>query len=229
MKINKKGLSIFIGILCLFQAVAWGQTISIVPNSVQNTRFFIDHFQVKRPGLSINGFDNGGNNSYGYGLKQVLNRLYAGGDSLELATYNEIVSFSATDIINPSGNVDKINNNSQYLQSRAFIALSQYIIHKNGVIQSIPGADSTTNYSNAIIRLRDALIEPASWYLATTTGEDEVKTTRSVENYARAVDLYLALENAYGLWDVPDYDDPNSDTLLTSSQKETVLWANASF
>ncbi len=77
--------------------------------------------------------------------------------------------------------------------------------------------------------MRDALIEPASWYLATTTGEDEVKTTRSVENYARAVDLYLALENAYGLWDVPDYDDPNSDTLLTSSQKETVLWANASF
>ena len=62
-----------------------------------------------------------------------------------------------------------------------------------------------------------------------THSSDEVKWTRTIENYARALDLYLALENAYKFWDEPDYDDTNSDTLLTSSQKETVLRANTSF
>ncbi len=199
MKICGKGLGIAIGMLCLFQGIVWAQTVSNVPPSASNTRFYTDHFLVKRPGLSINGFDNGGNNSHGYGLKQVLNLLYAGGDSLEHATYDNIVAFSNDKIYDPQGDINQINNNSQNLQSRAFVALSQYILFKNGITNPVDNIP-ISNYSIAITRLRDALLEPGNWYLATTTGVDMVKTTRSVENYARAVDLYLALENAYTKW-----------------------------
>ncbi len=107
MKVCGKGLGIAIGMLCLFQGVVWAQTIDSIPNSVQNIRFYTDHFPVKRPGLSINGFDNGGDDSHGYGLKQVLNLLYAGGDSLEFADYDNIVSYSKAQIGNPNGDVGK--------------------------------------------------------------------------------------------------------------------------
>jgi len=52
------------------------QTSLNVPNNVKNTRFYSDVFNVKRPGLSINGFDDGGNHSKGYGLRQILEMLY---------------------------------------------------------------------------------------------------------------------------------------------------------
>ena len=38
-------------------------------------------------------------------------------------------------------------------------------------------------------------------------GKDRVQWTRSFSNFARALDLYLALENAYLHFDHPDYDD----------------------
>ncbi|HKI46035.1 MAG TPA: hypothetical protein VKA08_11950, partial [Balneolales bacterium] len=218
------------GMLCLFQSYALGQTITDVPSSVKNTRFYTDHFPVKRPGLSVNGFDNGGNDSCGFGLKQILNNLYNGSsydDSLGLSTYKKIVTNSVSEIGNPNENGTQIDNNSQYLQCRAFVALSYYVLYKNGVTQPVPGTTKSISYSavsTAIENLKSALLEPDNWYLATTTGEDEVHMTRSVENYARAVDLYMALENAYKYYNNITTDDFNAPELLDKSQKEQVLY-----
>ncbi|HKI46472.1 MAG TPA: hypothetical protein VKA08_14180, partial [Balneolales bacterium] len=229
MRVHVIGLGIAIGMLCLFQSYTLGQTITNVPHDTINTRFYTDHFLVKRPGLSINGFDNGGNDSHGFGLKQILNILYNGSggsydDSLEINTYDKIVLDSRPDIINPNGNYGRINTNSQYLQSRAFVALARYILFKNGITRQVTDTVTAFDYTTAITRLHDALLEPASWYLATTTGEDEVKMTRSVENYARAVDLYLALENAYKYYNHITTDDFDAPELLDKSQKKQVLY-----
>ena len=47
-----------------------------------------------------------------------------------------------------------------------------------------------------------------------TDRNDYVKNVKSFENIARAIDLYLALENAYKQWDQAEWNDTNSTTLL---------------
>ncbi|HKJ31088.1 MAG TPA: hypothetical protein VKA34_04630 [Balneolales bacterium] len=51
------------------------------------------------------------------------------------------------------------------------------------------------------------------------TSDDPVKWTRSVDNYARAIDLYLALENALGYFDENDYTETGTSRLLSKIQK----------
>jgi len=56
--------------------------------------------------------------------------------------------------------------------------------------------------------------------------KDPVHYTRTIDNYARALDLYLALENAYNFYggaDQTEYDDPNSTVLLSTTQKKAVM------
>lgn len=63
-------LLIFIGMTPL---LIKAQVITTVPPTVANDRYFDEIFsQMKRPGLSIIGFDNGGNHSKGYGLKPII-------------------------------------------------------------------------------------------------------------------------------------------------------------
>jgi len=136
-----------IGMLCLF--FPWtlpAQTTLNVPNNVKNTRFYSDVFNVKRPGLSINGFDDGGDHSKGYGLKQILEILYNGSaDQRMVNTYDKIVDISNKDLKDPfntpGGNsLSIVNNNSNILQCRAFVALARYVLYKNGITGQIPGA-----------------------------------------------------------------------------------------
>jgi len=93
-------------IMWVIPAVTLGQTFNSMPNNTINTRFYKDVFRaggpydygnytIKHPGLTLNGFDNGGNNSHGYGLKQVLQILYnKGQDPLMETNFNQIVSTS---------------------------------------------------------------------------------------------------------------------------------------
>jgi hypothetical protein len=51
--------------------------INDVPPNEINNRFLNDVISdLNRPALSIVGFDNGGDHSKGYGLKQILNQVY---------------------------------------------------------------------------------------------------------------------------------------------------------
>lgn len=75
--------------------------------------------------------------------------------------------------------------------------------------------------------MKSAFLEPADWLLANSDHNgDQVHWTRTVDNYARALDLYLALENAYDFYggaDQTEYDDPNSTVLLSTTQKKAVM------
>lgn len=51
-------------VMCVIPVTVLSQNIT-VPTSTKNTRFYSDIFNIKRPGLSINGFDNGGDNAHG--------------------------------------------------------------------------------------------------------------------------------------------------------------------
>lgn len=104
-------------ILCAIPAVTVGQTFNLMPSDTINTRFFTDVFdhtdpssgvtQMKHPGLTINGFDNGGDNSHGYELKQILQILYnKGEDTLMEGSYNQIVTTSRQSIVNPASTSD---------------------------------------------------------------------------------------------------------------------------
>ncbi|HKI46043.1 MAG TPA: hypothetical protein VKA08_11990, partial [Balneolales bacterium] len=75
-------------VLCMIPIIVLGQTFDLMPPSTVNDRFRVDAFQysntslgyypVKHPSLTLNGFDNGENNSHGYGLKQILQIAYQG-------------------------------------------------------------------------------------------------------------------------------------------------------
>jgi hypothetical protein len=150
--------------LCIYSMtgveIAFGQTWNL-PDNRKNTRFYNDIFTIKRPGLSINGFDDGGNHSKGYGLKQILEMLYNGSaDPLMVDTYNKIVGISKQpldDPFNSNNPLNSVNLNSNILQSRAFVALARYVLYKNGITAQIPGATQTApSHEVALADLKQA-------------------------------------------------------------------------
>jgi len=201
-----------------------------------NHRFYRDVFHMKRPGLSVNGFDNSGDNSHGYGLKQIIELLYSG-DATEQKTFQDIVTSSGHAIKGPNYggsdsqySIGQVQNNSTILENKALVALVLYILHKNSVSSPIPGTGlSPDNYETYIDDLHNDLLEPAVWYAVYGNGDGKgdddnpVKWTRSVDNYARAIDLYLALENAFGYYGESDYTETGSSRLLSKAQKYNLL------
>ena len=79
----------------------------------------------------------------------------------------------------------------------------------------------------ALSDLKSAFLKPEDWLLANANHKgDQVKWTRTVGNYARALDLYLALENAYDFYggsDRVEYNDENSTVLLSKTQKKQIM------
>ena len=194
-----------------------------LPNATPNQRFYADQFEVVRPALTLRDFDSPtplGGLSYGYGLKQVLEEAYAGIDDPEdlvSPVYIEIIRTSNAELEDPQnpplgkGARTVINDNSAVTQSRAFVALATYVLEENGYTaddyQITPGPPDPTSelyvpsHAEALAKLKAALLSPPGGDLFADDGDpygsDRVKWTRSFANLARAVDLYLALENAY--------------------------------
>lgn len=163
-----------IGIVCLFLPFKLFAQVQLdsIPDNNQNTRFYNDVFNIQRPGLSLNGFDDGGNHSKGYGLKQILEMLYGGtADQIMVDTYNKIVQISKQPLVDPfnsSGNpLNIVNGNSNILQCRAFVALTRYVLYKNGITAQIPEATQTApSHSIALSDMKDAFLKPEDWLLA---------------------------------------------------------------
>lgn len=222
--------------LCLIVCMIFIQKVqaqvSNIPTDHSNTRFYSDIFSISRPALSVIGFDNNGDNSHGYGLKQILNRLYDQGSysqsaiDLMVGNYDKIVATSKNLLTDPFNDPQRsklsaVNRNSNILQCRAFIALARYVLYKNGITAQVDGtSNNAKSYNDAIADLRSAFLEPEDWLLANSSHKDDpVKWTRTIGNYSRALDLYLALENAFDYYGESLYDS----RLLTQTQKQEVM------
>ena len=216
----------------LLASTASAQTCNVsltdVPASVRNTRGSSDWLVVQRPGLTLNGFDCGDNCADGLGAKQVIERAFENpGDSKYDRPFNEMVNLynrhEEYDAL--AFGEESVKRNSQHLQSYAFVALATYLLEKNGIdpTESEPcGIFALPPHHEAMDRLTDALGNPASW-LIPNVGQplsDAIKWVSTMQNIARAFDLYLALENAYA-----HYGDEDSARLFPSPQKTIVVTA----
>jgi hypothetical protein len=202
--------------------------------------------EIVRPALSIRGFDSStlpGGTNHGYGLKQILEE-YLSEDERYVDIFEEnIIPEADMDLVTPTGSLkDKrqdLNKNSRITQSRAFVALATYILEENGY-----GAESQSafgkSHGQALQELNDALLNPPggnhmaldlvtddnSTKLqnakniaidALNDGLDPVKFNTSLANIARAIDLYLALENAY------DHYGDSMTALLSEQERNDFL------
>ena len=115
-----------------------------VPPNERVGRFFADRFDIYRPALTLRGFDSAvlpSGTDYGYGLKQVIERIYDTSYEDHLLVrrvYEKIVQESKGVLVNPfsaSAGQDRreaINKSSRITQSRAFVALATYVMEQNG-------------------------------------------------------------------------------------------------
>lgn len=197
---------IFFGcLLGLFLATsAMGQVISDVPPNEPNNRFLDDASIISmRPGLSIAGFSNEDGN--GLGLQQILNNALESENSQAFESVSKILD-KAKDPISLNPDVGQIEFTSNVVQYRAFEALASLILEQNDVTSGESNSTYGLNireHSEVIAELTNALI--------TLSGNDKLvrklpgdqlfddylNAIRSYNNMARALDLYLAIENAY--------------------------------
>jgi hypothetical protein len=164
----------------------------------------VDLHQLRRPALSLTGFDNthtGYIASHGLGLKQVLEKRYNEADPLIVPVFDRLISLSHSEQGNPlmyENIVDRRNQldvNTAILQGRAFEALATFVLASNGIDVTELGLKA---HHEAMTRLKAALVAPPGRILiAGPVVDDYVKYSRSISNVGRALDLYLALENAY--------------------------------
>lgn len=228
MKIQKSLL--FTVHLLLFPVIlsvaspGFGQVVSDVPENRRNSRFLDDPPIVSmRPSLSISGFSNEGSGSLG--LQQILNAAMESTGSAEYETLANILNKSKEGFsLNPG--IDQVEVTTNILQYLAFEALVSVVLEQNG----IPADESDQTYglnvrthSEVIEELTDALLKLAEndKLVRKLPGEnpftDYLDALRSYNNTARAIDLYLAVENAY------QYYNLDEDPLLDEKEKITLM------
>jgi hypothetical protein len=124
-----KKLLFILGFLC-FSGVSLAQiTLTNLPSTTGNTRFFSEiHSNIKRPGLSVIGFDNGGNDQFGYGLEQVIENIYNGSDEI---IFEEILDIAKTSITSTPTSSGQAETNGNILQYAAFEALVALVLEEN--------------------------------------------------------------------------------------------------
>ena len=201
-------------------------TLTHLPPDAGNARFFRDAYPVQHPSLSLNGFDcrdAGGTCAHGLGLKQVLEKAYADRDPLVLPVLRELIRLATDDgYISAPASYGQVRTNTSRLQARAFVALAAYVLHENGydptvLRPALPAPDV------AIRDLRAALLDGDSWTIHGAMEPDAMKWATPATNVARALDLYLALENAFRHYDSAAYADPQASVLITKREKASVL------
>lgn len=197
-----------------------GQVVTDVPPNEPNSRFLNESPGISmRPGLSVAGFSNDGEN--GLGLQQILNEAFESKNSPAFESVSVILNKAKESIsLNPgSGQVTATTNILQY---RAFEALASLILEQNGVSS---GESNSTYGLN--IRNHSSSISDLTNAFRTLTGNDKLvqknsddprfddylNAIRSYNNMARTIDLYLAIENAY------QYFELNESPLLTQQEK----------
>ncbi len=217
------GIAMLLSPLALAPVPALAQTqmvvIDCLPPWKINDRFG-EMTLIKHPSLSLNGFDCGTNCNIGYGLKQILEGVYGNKDKQDTEikdVFGKMVNLATKSL--ESGQIDE---NSVILQSRGFIALASYVLENNDydpakLMPSLPSAKIAVN------NFRTALLQYNMWKMNKTITDDGVKWTASVTNVARAIDFYLALENAYEHYDTREYSTFGSRQLLDIGDKFRIM------
>ena len=200
-------------------ALAQTQTVVIdcLPPWETNNRF-LESTRIKHPGLSLNGFDCGNNCAIGYGLKQVLEGVYGKEINSEIKdVFEKMISLASKPL-----KFGQIDNNSAILQSRGFVALTSYVLENNDYNPTIlnPVLPSATV---AVNNFRTALLKNNMWEMNKDITDDGVKWTESVTNVARAIDFYLALENAYKHYNIDEFKDKKSNALFSQLEKDNIM------
>lgn len=209
----------------IFYAIpTFGQVVTDVPPNEPNNRFLNDPSIVTmRPGLSAAGFSNEG--SGGLGLQQILNNAMESTGSPEYNTVSNILS-KAKESISPDPQISQIEAATNRLQYLAFEALASFILEQNGV----SSAESRQIY-DLDFREHTAVLAQLKTDLVSLTAnnklvrklpgdepfDDYLNSIRSYNNLARAIDLYLALENAY------QHFGGNNALLLNENEKIALM------
>jgi len=209
-------------------------SLSDLPAWEGNDRFYNDVIsEVKHPSLTLNGFDSGAPGG-GFSLKQVLEEVYSSSaDSSVKIVYSKIIGLAANNADfhpSPSSRSDIIEN-TRRMQARAFMALVTYVMKRNGEgdeLESLP--DNIETPDKAADRLRSALTNTDAWRIVKSWKADGVKWSTVLENMARTLDLYLALENAYCYYGdqghTPSQQEctgASNDRLLSKAQKKSAF------
>ena len=137
----KHAIGVFFLFLLTITGTTLGQTVTTVPSDSGNNRFGTEYFSVIRPGLSLNGFDNTGDEDKGLGLKQVLNLALAG-DTYINGKLDKIFETSKVNLIMNNPSDDDIYENSRIAQYTAFEALASYVLEHTTASTSL--RDSTS-------------------------------------------------------------------------------------
>ncbi|MBX2821654.1 MAG: T9SS type A sorting domain-containing protein [Rhodothermaceae bacterium] len=179
-------------------------TLDTMPASVVSQPDY-DLHGLRRPALSIVGFDNtepGYSPAYGLGLKQVLDLYYNQSDPLVVPVFDRLIALAHLDQTSPYEFDDigdrrvQLDQNTAILQGRAFEALVTLVMELNG---ENPEDFGLRSHEAAMLALRDAFTDPAGGVLINGDDiiDDIVKFGRSIGNVARAIDVYMAIENSY--------------------------------
>ena len=231
----------------LFTSATHAQSISLtdLPPDTYNNRFeYEDALKNKifRPVLSVRGFDSdrfGDNGSYGLGLKQVLERVYNQNNSNAELAFIELIDEAgqSLNLSNFDGSRSQVEHNARVLQARAFVALVTYVLEQNGIDIASLNANNPDitlpNHAQALSDFREAWDTQSvsfPFIIMSRTADDRnadvMKWSRSIMTFARAVDFYLALENAYdhyGGSGRQEYNSKQSTTLLDESDRAQLI------
>jgi hypothetical protein len=176
----------------------------------------------------MNGFDCGYECGSGLGLKQVIEKEYVDvAQSVDQVFPSVVLKATDNNYHYSPTSLGNITENTQRLQARSFVALATYVLEQNGTYP--PSLNPPLPlHTVALDSLRNSLVHAETWWMNPDIEEgadDAMKWAEPVSNVARAVDLYLALENAYAYFGDPDYGNASSTTLLSLSEKTQLLTA----
>jgi len=194
-----------------------------LPSWEANTRFRDNDLTIKHPSLSFNGFDCGNRCDYGYGLKQILDYVYDANDARKRYLWRTVAT-RALEVLQPASSFGNITRNISILQARSIVALASYVLSKNDIDPRTLNPELPL-YSDAIESFRSALLNTTAWRVDASLHNDGVHWALHVTSIARAIDFYLALENAHKKYDHSIYADSSSVTLLSVSEKDQVMQA----
>lgn len=188
-------------------AAAQPLSLDRMPASVVNQPDF-DLYDLRRPALTFTGFDNtepGYNPAHGLGLKQAMQLYFDHHDPLVTPVFDRIIEFAHAEQLDPyalppgPARRIRLDENTNILQNRAFEALVTFVLERNGHDPIALTNGLLRNHAQSMAALKQAFAAPAGGVLIAGDEliDDFVKYPRSINNVARAFDLYLALENAY--------------------------------
>lgn len=202
----------------------FGQVVTDVPPNEPNSRFLDESPTITvRPGLSIAGFSN--ENGHGLGLQQILNEALQSENSSVYNLVTEILE-KAKDPISLNPNVDQVEYTTNVLQYLTFEALASVVLEQNG----IDSEQSNATYGISIREHSSVIEELTNTFSALAANDklvrkipgdqpfdDYLDAIRSYNNLARAIDLYLGIENVY------QYYGLDESPLLTEQEKTDLM------